>query len=210
MNDAMSTPITPPCRIPLGAVGPVRVGYVAPSRSSGEEQGRYLALQASDVGPDGTVVWAALSRVTPVFDPSRYLVSEGDVAIPLRTPRPFAAVLRDVPPDAIAVGHMAIVTPHPEIADPDYLAWYIKHPRTAARLQGLTRGSKLRFLSITDLRDFEIELPALDLQRRIAHLHYLHERVTELERQLADARVLMIESLTMAALSRAMDSSTRE
>ena len=201
-------------RLPLAGLGQIRGGYVLPSRKiiRGASGGgpRYLALQASDIAPDGTIVWGALSRVTPRFDATRYRIREGDVLIPLRSARPSAVVARDVPPDVIAMGHWAIVSPEPTVADPDYLVWYVNHPATAARLNGLMRGTSLRFLSITALRDFEVELPPLDLQRRIARVHALAERVTDLERQLAAAREQLIHSLTHAALRRAVQRERNE
>jgi len=141
--------------------------------------------------------------VEPIFDPSRYQVREGDVLIPLRSARPTAVVARHVPPDVIAVGHWAVISPEPTVADPDYLVWYINHPATAARLNWLMRGTSLRFLSIGALRDFEVELPSLDLQRRIVRVHTLARRVTDLERQLAAVREQLLHSLTYAALRRA-------
>jgi hypothetical protein len=43
------------------------------------------------------------------------------------------------------------------------------------------RGTKLQFLSLTDLRAFEIELPPR-VQRRIARVHALKERVSSWSR----------------------------
>lgn len=197
-----------PRHLPLAGLGPVRGGYVAPGRSAADAGGRFLALQAGDIAPDGTIAWAALSRVTPVFDASRYQVLEGDVLVPLRTVRPTAVVARGVPPEVVAVGHWAIVSAEPGFADPDYLAWYLNHPATAARLSSLMRGTNLRFLSLTALRDFEVELPPLEVQRRIARAHALNERVVELERQLAAARKQLVDSLTMAALRGAAEPET--
>lgn len=201
----MSTPRPSLRHLPLAGLGSVRGGYVAPGRSDARPAGRFLALQARDIAPDGTILWATLSRVTPVFDPARYRVEEGDVLVPLRTPRPTAVVVRDVPADVIAVGHWAIISPEPGSADPDYLAWYLNHPTTAARLGGLLRGTKLKFLSLKELRALEVELPPLEHQRRIARAHALNERVTELERQLARARKELVDTLTMAALRRVVE-----
>lgn len=173
---------------------------MAPGRSVADPGGRFLALQAGDIAPDGTVEWASLPRVTPVFDASRYRVREGDVLVPLRSVRPTAMVARGVPPQVIAAGHWAIVSPEPGFADPDYLVWYLNHWRSVKRLEALMQGTKLRFLSLTALRDFEIELPPLELQRRIARVHALNERVTGLERQLAAARKELVDALTLAAL----------
>jgi hypothetical protein len=188
-------------RIPLVALGAMRGGYVASKATADHPEANYLrALQASDIAADGSVDWNALRFVAAVSEGGRYGVNDGDVLLPLRSARITAVVPRQVPAGVIAVGHWAIVSPDRELADPDFLAWYLNHPATAVRLAGLMRGTKLQFLSLTDLRGFEIELPPLDVQRRIARVHALNERIAGLEQELAEARKQYIDAVTMEAL----------
>lgn len=192
-------PRTPSVR--LEDPGWLRGGYVASKATADRPGANYLrALQATDVAADGTIDWDALRFVTGDIESDRYGVIEGDLLLPLRSARTTAVVARRVPPGVIAVGHWAILSPNPELAEPDFLRWYLNHPATAARLAGLMRGTKLQFLSLTDLRGFEIELPPLDVQRRIARVNALHERVSGLERELARARKRYVDTVTISAL----------
>lgn len=196
-------------RVALQQLGNMRGGY--PARRPPEtraRQGWTPVLQAGDIRSDGSIPWDELCWVEAKPFPEKYVISEGDVLLPLRAQTPRAVVARSVPNAIIAVGHWALITPHRHIVTPSFLAWYLNHPLTTARLFGLMRGTKLKFLSLTALRDFEIELPPLEVQHRIARAHALNARVTELERQLAGARKQLVDTLTMAALRGAVEPET--
>lgn len=203
MSDSDRSQQTSPgtLRIPLDAVGAVRGGYVASKATADHPGANYLrALQAADVTAHGAVDWNTLRFVAGVSDGDRYGINDGDVLLPLRSARTTAVVAREVPARVIAVGHWAIVSPDPALVDSEFLAWYLNHPATAARLAGLMRGTKLQFLSLTDLRNFEAELPPLEEQRRIARVHALNRRVDTLEQQLATLRKQYVDAATLAAL----------
>ena len=196
--------------ISLQHLGDLRSGYVA--REGLVECGRQggtRALQARDVAPDGSIAWPALRCVNAVSNAQRYAVRDGDLLVPLRAARIVAIAVHDVQEAVIAVGHWGILTPDPLRADADYLAWYLNHPATAARLRGVMSGSSLLFLPVGALRDFEVDVPPLDVQRRIAHVDALHARVVELEAQLGEARRQLVNEITLAAL-RSGPNSVRE
>ena len=189
----------------LGSLGWMRGGYLARRPPAPQfSQGAVRALQAGDVGHAEAIRWDSLNWLEAEPFPEKYAVSDGDVLMPLRANPPRAIVARGVPDRVVVVGHWALITPDPTRVDPGFLVGYLNHPATRARLQGLMRGTNLQFLSLVTLRDFEVELPPLDLQRRIARVHALAEHMTELERQLAAARKQLIHSVTHAALQRAV------
>jgi restriction endonuclease S subunit len=167
-------------------------------------------LQASDVRRGGSIDWDRLPAKQFAVSMARYMVREGDVLLPLRSVRFSAVVARRVPANVIASGHWALLTPDAQTIDADFLAWYLNHSSTSARLGRLVQGSKIQFLSISTLRDFEIELPPLPTQLQITRVQALHLRVRELEQQLTDCRTQLIEALTMALLQRAMDTCLKD
>jgi hypothetical protein len=192
-------------RVRLDELGDVRGGLVA-SKTRDDPGAKYVrALLASDVAPDGSIDWDALGHVAAVDDDGRSTITDGDVLLPLRSARVTAVVPRRVPPGVIAIGQWAIVSPEPRLADAEFLGWYLNHPATAVRLASLMRGTKIQFLALTDLRAFEIELPPIETQQRIARLHLLNERITRLEQELAQARKQFVDGATMEALRRRLD-----
>lgn len=178
----------------------MRGGYSLRSSISGTGgPGQFRVLQGGDLRPDG-VVWDSLGWAELGSAPEKYLVADGDVLLPLRGDAPRAAVVRNPPDGVVVAGHWALISPDTNVIDPEYLAWYLSHPATAARLSGSMRGTKLKFLSLTDLRDFDVVVPPLAHQRRIVRVHKLNERVSALESQLATARRTYIDAVTMSAL----------
>jgi restriction endonuclease S subunit len=110
-----------------------------------------------------------------------------------------------VPDDVVAVGQWALITPSVTVLDPDYLAWFLNHPVTAARLGRVMKGGTLPFLPLAEIRAFEVAVPMLAVQRRIVRVDAIHARVSLLERELADARTRLVDAATMNALNHAAD-----
>lgn len=197
---------TLPLSVPLDSIATVRGGYAGPDAVSDEPgTGGLRALQARDVAPDGMIAWTTLGWSRPVRDGERYLINEGDVLLPLRSARPRALVARGVAPGVIAAGQWALITPTADVAEPDYLAWFLNHPATVARLGRVIQGGTLPFLSLAAIRAFEIAVPPLAVQRRIARVGALNERLSSLERQMADARTRLVDAATLDALQRHTD-----
>lgn len=194
-------------KMTLGALADVRGGQLSqgdPARASSIDTA-CPALQVGDLAPNGSVAWSGLRKVIPAGSWKRSLINDGDVLVPLRSTRVTAIVARDVPPRTIALGHWAIITTGPTLL-PEYVAWYLAHPMTARQWQRAEVGSKLAFVPLSAVRELEVDVPPLDFQRRIVAVDALHNRLGELEQQLADTRNRYVHQITRAALDRAANS----
>lgn len=204
-------------RVALGDVATIRGGFV-PSATEARERNRReeevrrhptvatgtpfsaRGLQPSAIGHEGVIAWEDLVAMLPVRDATRYEVHDGDLLLPLRSQRIQAAVARNVPEGVIAIGQWAIITPREDKADVDYLAWYLNHPRSQARLAGSMMGTSLRFLTVSSVRAFDVELPSLALQRRLGRVGLLTSKLTILESKLALLRQQYTDALGMAVV----------
>jgi hypothetical protein len=185
----------------LEELGTLRGGY--PPRgpvSSIGGPGYVQALQGRDVR-DGEVQWGGVGWIETGPATGKYAVTDGDVVLPLRGESARALVLQQPPPDAVVVGHWMLISPARDRIGPEYLAWYLNHPATSARLSGLMRGTKLLFFSLADLRGLEIDVPPLEVQRQIVRASALNDRVSELERQIALSRQQLVDAVTFQALT---------
>jgi restriction endonuclease S subunit len=95
-----------------------------------------------------------------------------------------------------------LITTKPDVL-PDYLAWYLAHPTTQRELASRMVGSSLPFVPLAAMRELEIEVPALETQKRIVRVQALHRRQADLEEQITHARTQYIDTITKAALERA-------
>ena len=193
--------------LPLAEISTIRGGLpsadpVSSGAGGASDKAALRTLQSRDLAPDGSVVWSSLPLSQAGRNSERFLIYEGDVLLPLRSVRPRALVARGVPPNVIAVGQWALITPDATMAEPDYLAWFLNHPATLARLGKVMKGGTLPFLPLAAIRAFEIAIPPLEVQRRITRVDALHASVAHLERDLADARTSLVNAATMAVLHR--------
>lgn len=203
-------------RVRLGEIANLRVGFI-PSALESRERNRQeeedddvagsskvLGLKPSAIRPDGTVAWDEAFAVLPVRGPERYQIRDGDLLLPLRSQRMHTVVARDVPAGVLAIGQLALVTPHEGVVDTDFLAWYLNHPRTRERLVGAMMGSSLQFLTMRSVNEFEVDLPDFATQRGIGRVATLSGRITLLEQRLSSARQQLTDALATAALDRAI------
>lgn len=153
------------------------------------------------LGADGSIAWQDVVTMLAVRNQDRFAIRDGDVLLPLRSQSMQAVVARNCTPGVIAVGQWAIITPIAERSTSDYLAWYLNHPTTRAKLVGAMIGTSLQFLTLRAVRDFEIEVPPMALQQRIGCVAALSMRVSHLERALDAARRTLTDALTMDALN---------
>jgi hypothetical protein len=187
-------------RVALQELGEIRGGHVAAAEPAAPGvRDACRALRIADLGDNGAVDWTGLARVVPMVADDRFTVREGDVLVPLRSSRVSAFVARGVPSQTIAVGQWAIVTTTADV-QPEYLAWYLTHPATARAIRALVVGSSLPFLPLSALRELEVVVPDLAVQRRIVRIQTLHQREQRLEQQLAQAREHYVNAVTLAAL----------
>jgi hypothetical protein len=191
----------------LKDVASVRGGYVGSSAITiGPGPGGIRALLARDVGAGSSVDWASLGYADPPGGGEQFRIRNGDVLYPLRSARPRAFVARNAPPDVIAAGQWALITPQLDQLRADYLAWFLNHPASAAALERLMQRGTLPFISLVSLRDLEIEVPPLAVQDRIIRVNELHQCVATLENGLAGLRATLIDAATLSALRSATHS----
>lgn len=187
---------------PLELLGNLRSGYMPRSRSTPAEEGAdtYKFLQLRDVEAGDRINWERLDEIAIKDPPSHYEVKDGDVLLPLKGLRLKAILVEEPPAGIIATGQWAILTPKYESINGEYLVWYLNHPRTIKAIERkLLRGSNIQFISIGDLRKFEIDVPPLERQKQIATVARLRRRERDLVMQLEAARDKLIDATTMRA-----------
>lgn len=185
----------------LEALGMLRGGLVPRGPTSPVNgSGPWRALRAVDIAPDGTVDWARLGRLPLKDGDQRFQIHSGDLLLSLRAMPIRPVIVEGVPDLTLAFGHWAVLTPDPSLVHGQYLAWYLRHPKTVARLtRELVQGTRMAFLPLTGLRRFLVELPPLHVQRHIAAAAALHARTRELESRLAAARARLVDAVTWNA-----------
>lgn len=166
----------------LANIATIKQGYkLFADRSPTRSREGWRVLQLRDFSDDGEIDWIHVAVTDAAeSDLSPYFVREGDVLFAARSPR-LGAVLLGAEVEArhtATSSHFYLIRCDPEQLVPEYLAWYLNHPRTRAQLQADNRGTHLPFTPADVIRRLDIPALPLDRQRHIGALDQLaiHER----------------------------------
>ncbi len=129
----------------------------------------------------------------------RYLVVEGDIVVANRGGRFTAAMIPDGM-TAIASGQLLIVKILAEKLKKEYLHWYLNLNQTQEYLRGLSRGNRVRALSVSVLRKKLVPLPAMSVQEKIVEIVQLSAREKCLTKRLQSLRRQWVEELLLEAV----------
>lgn len=166
-----------------------------------DEEGLHL-LRISDISEDGQIEIAnphLLDR--SLGDDSRYRVAHNDLLIANRGTRMTAALVPEGL-DAIASGQLFIVRPQSDLITPEFLHWFLNLATTQDRLHSEARGSYVKTLPVTAIRELPIPLIPLELQTKLCALADLARRERELLQLLAEKRGILLQRSFNQVLNR--------
>lgn len=206
--------------IALDDVGDLRPALPMVKKTTGGGQAMYTALCPAALTDLGGINPAELYTIRPERESgARYVVREHDIVFLLRWPfrlvyldgnvwdgrREAPALTEDVRP-LVAVGQMAVLTVDPRVAEPGYVAWYLRHPETVQRLRQASKGATLQFIPMKYIRGLTVPLPNRHLQQLIAAGWLAQQRAA----RLAEERDRLLAQYIDAAGMKAVEEATAD
>lgn len=191
----------------LSKVCDIHSGYTARGKLDPLVEGGVPALQLRNVSTDGEAPGSGLEKYDLGALSDRYFVRGGDLVFRSRGEPNTAAVVSDalVEPAAVIVP-LFILRPDRQRVLPEYLVWAINQPDAQRRLGAEAQGTSLRMIPIAVLKNLDIAVPNLHMQKKIVALDVLARQETHLLRQLAVRR----EKLVSAVLGEAVKAADLE
>ncbi len=188
---------------PLGDAARVSTGYPFRRKVEAEEGGDIVLIQIKDV--DSTEGVSASGTIVLRSDGGKYekhLLQEGDLLFQSRGSRhPVAVVGGGV--RGIAATGLHVIRPDSRRAMPGYLAWWLNHPQSQAKLiRDLARGTYIPFISKSDLEGFLVAIPPLVVQARIVDVDRLQRLEHTLEARLEGLNQQFVHAATWMAATR--------
>jgi hypothetical protein len=181
----------------LHELAELSTGYPFRGKVHHEDEGDVLVLQIRDIDAltglnlgDGI----RLRGQDGKFD--RYFLQPGDILFQSRGSRHPVAVLSQ-PVRGIAALGLHVLRLTSNSVRPEYLSWYLNHPRTQEKLKECARGSQIPFVSKGDLAEFLVPVPPLEIQHRIAEVERLRKQERDLDERLEDLKQQYIDGVTM-------------
>ncbi len=167
----------------------IQMGYAARGRLEPADRGGVPTIQLRDLPPHGLVDPQRLTRVRIDSLPDRWLVRTGDVVFRSRGERNTASALDErFTEPAVAVLPLIILRPQRETILPAYLAWAMNQPPAQRHFDRAARGTNMRMVPRSSLDDLEIDVPGIEIQRKIVAVDALAEREQALSVLAAEKR----------------------
>ncbi len=178
----------------LGNIASLRAGYPFRSSIQHDPDGTLALIQGRDVdanrlriapAPDG-LVQISSSGIRNLTD---HLLKSGDVILMARGPRNYAVpVGSEVSGRAIVPGSFHVLRPDEKVVFPPFLAWWLNQDASQQFMRANNSGTSIPMISLDVLRGLPVQLPPLEIQRRVAELNLLIEEEHNLMNQLSTAR----------------------
>lgn len=173
----------------LGNVASVRSGLVLSRKQAKEKAGIiYPALNLRCINHRGAIDKDQMD-VYEAFEllPAEYLTHPGDIIV--RLTAPYTAVLIDeATAGSVISSSFAIIRANRRLLKPEYLFWLLNTASTKREIFDNATGSMISAIKPKFFSDYEIDLPSIAGQEKIAAINALAKKETQLLYQLAEAK----------------------
>jgi len=170
-------------RTALDTVCDIRFGlYMQP-----EPTGTVSYLQARHFSQEGRLILKPDEYITPDRNNLSHILREGDVLFAGKGNRLFSWCYRNMQP-AVASSIFFVLRSDTGIIYPEYLSAILNAPQTKNAFQQIGNGTNIFSIRKSELGAFEIPLPSLDEQKKIAALSELYQQQIALAQQLVEQK----------------------
>ncbi len=147
-------------------------------------------LKGNGLDADGGIHADAMSRVSiaAARNADRYILQEGDVVVLARGSAIRAGFVTNEVADkkVMASANFIIIRPNKEIIQGEVIAAYLNSTLGKQQLQSLSKGAAIQHIPISSLRDLEIPIPAMQLQKTITDIFYANREAYQATLALAE------------------------
>ncbi len=189
----------PPPSVQLGKIARILTGYTFRTRIEDTPSGRFRVIQGRDIRADRSLDAENLTRIhlpeRSWSDPGKW-VKPGDVLLMTRGDHNYAVFIETALPPTVTQNSFCTLRVIDETSLlPDYLATILNQPNLQARLKALRSGSSIPNITLGALKNIEIPLTTLPIQREIVTLSRLIHREKALASQIHAARLRQLDTL---------------
>ncbi|WP_027392982.1 restriction endonuclease subunit S [Aquimarina latercula] len=120
---------------------------------------------------------------------SKYYLKTGNVLFIAKGTNNFAIVFKgldDIP--TIASSAIFVLKVNKDIANPDFIAWYINQSKVQNYFKTNEAGTYVTSINKTTLENTPIALPSLELQAKIAKIANLHNKELAINSKISDLK----------------------
>jgi restriction endonuclease S subunit len=183
----------------LGHIANITTGLYAQPTNTGE----IIYLQAKHFDESGQLSAVLQPEVKRNKQSERHMLQDKDILFAAKGLKNFATVYENDNGHCVASTTFLVIRLKNEsdcVVLPEFLAWFINHPRTQVLLKRKAKGTSLRSISKQMLEELEIPIPSFDKQRTILAIYNLHQRQEKLEAEIRTLKGQMIQHLMIKTI----------
>ncbi|MDH3975144.1 MAG: restriction endonuclease subunit S [Deltaproteobacteria bacterium] len=181
-------------KVQLKEIAQIQIGYQPRGKIRPHIDGEYEIIQSRDFDERRELDSSDLLSISIDREPMNYRVRAGDVLFMSRGENNFAAIVKGKKDKLIASGVFYIIRPNVYGTLTQYLAWFLNHPQTQKKLKGKAQAQTVALVPKKILESMEIDLPPLEIQKKITHMAELMNKEIELQTRLLEKRKLLIDT----------------
>jgi restriction endonuclease S subunit len=106
----------------------------------------------------------------------KHLLQDGDILFMAKGSKNVAVIYRNLAGSAVASSSFIVVRLNSNFKTqvlPEYLAWFINHPRSQEFLKSHSKGSGIPSIALSGFAELEVSIPDLETQKNILAIHQL-------------------------------------
>ena len=182
-------------KIKLGDVARILSGVYA----KGNPTGGIACLQIKDLQMSSPQTTAM--RIEYAHKLDSYMLKKGDLLFAGKGTTYLCKVFyHDIP--AVPSTTLYSIRLHSSIVSPEYLCWYLNHPRVVASIKTAQAGSGTPLIHKPTLENLEIIVPDQETQRLIVELSSLQNREKEILEAIAEKRIQITNQILINELKK--------
>jgi hypothetical protein len=170
----------------LGSLAEIQMGYPFRSRLEHDPMGEVSVVQMKDIDVANLVRVDRAIRVSLPEGKAHHLLRPGDLLFRSRGQSNGAALVPDSLGEAVVAA--PILRIRPRLVLPEYLCWFLNAPLTQLQLASMAAGTSVRMISAEALKDLEVPVPPVIVQRRVAEVAALADHEQSLMARIAAER----------------------
>jgi restriction endonuclease S subunit len=162
--------------------------YAQPSH-----HGDAIYLQSRHIDESGKIDFNLQPDISLDDRVSKFILSSGDILFSAKGNKNISIVYDQKLGPAVASSTFFVIRLTHQAVLPDYVSWFLNHPRTQKYLKAQAKGASPPSISIKTLYDLEIHVPNINTQREIIIIDTLRKKEQSMVRQIEDLKEQLMQ-----------------
>jgi len=186
----------------LHEIADILIGYQTRGRIEPDSNGTCRILQIKDLKHDYTFQPEDLIKINPGPKVGNIIIQQNDILFFSRGYRNVTFPANISAPNVVPANSFFILRITSDKVLPEYLSWYINQTPAQNYIKTIARRGSLMFVvPKSSLGNLPIEIPPLDIQRKIIALVYLQRRGKELLNKIVEMKGNLVQKVCIKALN---------